>query len=80
MRRAELESKSVKIWRSGTSTMIATNGREFAPGLDDQYFMSRQSERMYMIPAGPRVPPLDHELDSNVMRGVIHMTSQRNLR
>jgi hypothetical protein len=41
--------------------MIATNGRELAPGLDDQYFMSRRSEMIYMIPAGPSVPPLDHQ-------------------
>jgi hypothetical protein len=62
MTRARIESKSVKIWRTGTSTMIATNGRELAPGLDDQSSMSRRSERVYMIPAGPRVPPLNNQL------------------
>jgi hypothetical protein len=62
MTRARIESKSVKIWRTGTSTMIATNGLELAPGLDDQSLMSRRSEMMYMIPAGPRVPPLDSKL------------------
>jgi len=34
MNRARMESKSVIIWRSGISTIIATNGRELAPGLD----------------------------------------------
>lgn len=36
MARARRERRRVKIWRIGKSTMIATNGRELAPGLGDQ--------------------------------------------
>ena len=58
MTRARVESKSVKIWRSGISTMMATNGRELAPGLDDQPRPISCARDTYIIPAGPRVPPL----------------------
>jgi hypothetical protein len=51
--------------------MTATNGRELAPGLNDQSSMSRRSEMIYIIPAGPRVPPLNHELDLNVRSSLL---------
>jgi len=49
--------------------MIATNGRELAPGLDDQSFASRRSKEAYIIPAGPSVPPLDNQLFSPGYQG-----------
>ena len=58
--RARRASERVNTCRIGTSTMMAINGRELAPGLDDQIFYSAcVTRRLYMIPAGPRVPPLN---------------------
>jgi hypothetical protein len=58
MARASSDRSRVKLWSIGISTMIATNGRELAPGLNCQFLLRKQLGLAYMIPAGPRVPPL----------------------